>query len=101
MKYSSKQARTPLNTFYDDEETEKTKWDERWIKVINGVTRKVDQINEYLFSDISQCQKIKSSGDEISQGLYRGYPSKCIVGQVEYLNLLNKQNFLGVFSNCI
>ena len=33
---------------------------------------KVQQINEYLFSDTVQ-----------SQGQYRGYPSKCSLGQVQ------------------
>ena len=44
---------------------------------------KVEQINEYLFSDIVQCQKTKSGSDEISQDQYRGYPSKCSLGQVQ------------------
>ena len=45
---------------------------------------KVKQINEYLFSDTVQSQKKKKSGsDEISQGQYRGHPSKCILGQVQ------------------
>ena len=36
---------------------------------------KVEQINEYLFSDTVQSQKITKKGsDEISQGQYRGYP---------------------------
>ena len=35
---------------------------------------KVEQINEYLFSDTVQSQKTKSGSDEISQGQYRGYP---------------------------
>ena len=38
---------------------------------------KVEQINEYLFSDTVQSQKTNSGSDEISQGQYRGYPSKC------------------------
>ena len=58
---------------------------------------KVEQINEYLFSDTSQSQKTKSSSatfltlqsvcsDEVSQGQYQGYPSKCrpySLGQVQ------------------
>ena len=36
---------------------------------------KVEQINEYLFSDTVQSQKTKSGSDEISQGQGRGYPS--------------------------
>ena len=48
------------------------KWDERWIKVWNGSwikePVKVQQINEYLFSDTVQSQKTKSGSDEISQG---------------------------------
>ena len=31
---------------------------------------KVEQINEYLFSDTVQSQKTKSDSDEISQGYY-------------------------------
>ena len=31
---------------------------------------KVEQINEYLFSDTAQSQKTKSGSDEISQGQY-------------------------------
>ena len=51
-----------------------------WFKV----PVKVEQINEYLFSDTVQCQKkTKSGSDEISQGQYRGYPSKCSQGQVQ------------------
>ena len=38
---------------------------------------KVEQINEYLFSDTVQSKKkTKSGSDEISQGQYRGHPSK-------------------------
>ena len=45
---------------------------------------KVEQINEYLFSDTVQSrEKTKSGSDEISQGQYRGYPSKCGLGQVQ------------------
>ena len=45
---------------------------------------KVEQINEYLFSDTVQSQKKRKSGsDEISQGQPRGYPSKCSLGQVQ------------------
>ena len=45
---------------------------------------KVEQINEYLFSDTVQSQKrTKSDNDEISQGQYRGYPSKCSLSQVQ------------------
>ena len=44
---------------------------------------KVEQINEYLFSDTVQSQKTKSGSGEISQGQYRGYPSKCCLGQVQ------------------
>ena len=44
---------------------------------------KVEQINEYLFSDTVQSQKTKSGGYVISQGQYRGYPSKCSLGQVQ------------------
>ena len=36
---------------------------------------KVEQINEYLFSDTVQSRKKKSGSDEISQGQYRGYPN--------------------------
>ena len=43
---------------------------------------KVEQINEYLFSDTLKIKK-KSGSDEISQGQYRGYPSKCSLGQVQ------------------
>ena len=42
---------------------------------------KVEQINEYLFSDTVQSQTTKSDSDEISQGQYRGYPSQCSLGQ--------------------
>ena len=38
---------------------------------------KVEQINEYLFSDTVQSQKTKSGSDEISQGQDRGYPLLC------------------------
>ena len=44
---------------------------------------KVEQINEYLFSDTVRSQKTKRGRDEISQGQYRGYPSKCSLGQVQ------------------
>lgn len=45
---------------------------------------KVKQINEYLFSDTVQIQKKTKSGEEMtSQGQYRGYPSKCSLGQVK------------------
>ena len=37
---------------------------------------KVEQINEYLFSDTVQSQKTKSGSDKISQGQYRGHPFK-------------------------
>ena len=46
---------------------------------------KVEQINEYLFSDTVQSQKKKSGSDEISQGQYRGYPSSCSVKGKENL----------------
>ena len=42
---------------------------------------KVEQINEYLFSNTVQSKK--SGSAEISQGQYRGYPSKCSLGQVQ------------------
>ena len=54
------------------------KWS--WFKL---VPVKVEQINEYLFSDTVRSQKTKSGSDEISQGQYRGYPSKCSLGQVQ------------------
>ena len=44
---------------------------------------KEEQINEYLFSDTVQSQKTKSGSDKISQGHYRGYPSKSSLGQVQ------------------
>ena len=44
---------------------------------------KVKQIIQYLFSDTVQSQKAKSGSDEISQGQYWGYPSKCGLGQVQ------------------
>ena len=45
---------------------------------------KVEQINEYSFSDTVQSKKKTRSGsDEISQGQYRGYPSKSSRGQVQ------------------
>ena len=44
---------------------------------------KVKQINEYLFSATVQSRKTKSGSDGISQGQYRGYPSKCSLGQVQ------------------
>ena len=46
---------------------------------------KVEQINEYLFScrHCTKSMKTKSGSDEISQGQYRGYPSKCSLGQVQ------------------
>ena len=45
---------------------------------------KVKQINEYLFSDTVQIQKKTKSGEEMtSRGQYRGYPSKCSLGQVK------------------
>ena len=44
---------------------------------------KVEQSNEYLFSDIVQSQKTKSGSDEISQGQYRGYPSHSSLGQMQ------------------
>ena len=44
---------------------------------------KVEQIIEYLFSDTVQSQKTKRGSDETSQGQYRGYPSKCSLGQVQ------------------
>ena len=44
---------------------------------------KVKQIIEYLFLDTVQSQKTKSGSDEISQGQYRGYPSKSSLGQVQ------------------
>ena len=43
---------------------------------------KVEQINEYLFSEILQSQKTKRGSDEISQGQYRGYPSIPVVPKV-------------------
>ena len=36
---------------------------------------KVEKINDYLFSDTVQSKK-ESGSDEMSQGQYRGYPSK-------------------------
>ena len=45
---------------------------------------KVEQINEYLFSDAVQSQKTKSGSDEISQGKYRGYPSKTVTVTIDY-----------------
>ena len=53
------------------------KWS--WFKV----PVKVEQINEYQFSDTVQSLKTKSGSDEISQGQYPGYPSKCSLGQVQ------------------
>ena len=53
------------------------KWS--WFKV----PVKVELINEYLFSDTVQSQKTTSGSGEISQGQYRGYPSKCSLGQVQ------------------
>mgnify|MGYP006345596615 CR=1 FL=1 len=44
---------------------------------------KVEQINDYLFSDTEQVNKNKKGSDEISYGQYRGYPSKCSLGQVQ------------------
>ena len=65
----------------------KMKWDERWINNMKlswfKVPVKVEQINEYLFSDTVQSQKKKNGSDEISQGQYRGYPSN-IVSRVIY-----------------
>ena len=43
---------------------------------------KVKQINEYLFSDTVQVNKNKKWSNEISQGQYRGYPSKWSLGEV-------------------
>ena len=57
----------------------KMKWDEGWINKLKWswfkVPAKVKQVNEYLFSDTAQSEK--SGSDKISQGQYRGYPSKC------------------------
>ena len=53
------------------------KWS--WFKV----PVKVEQINEYLFSDTVQSQETTSGSDEISQSQYQGYPSKCSLGQVQ------------------
>ena len=44
---------------------------------------KVEQINEYLFLTLYKVKKTISGSDEISQGQYRGYPSKCSLGQVQ------------------
>ena len=44
---------------------------------------KLEQIIEYLFSDTAQSQKSQKWHDGISQGQYRGYPSKCSLGQVQ------------------
>ena len=44
---------------------------------------KLEQINEYLVSDTVQSQKTKSGSVEISRSQYRGYPSKCSLGQVQ------------------
>ena len=44
---------------------------------------KVKQINEYLFSDTVQVNKNKKWSNEISQGQYRGYPSKRSLGKVQ------------------
>ena len=57
---------------------------------------KVKQINEYLFSHTdTQSIKTKSGSDEISQGQYRGYPSKCSLGQVQ--TKVEKKNGRGEF----
>ena len=70
----------------EEEQNESMKWS--WFKV----PVKVEQINEYLFSDTLQSQKQKVAvllsvfltlqsvcSDEVSHGQYQGYPSKCIV----------------------
>ena len=44
---------------------------------------KVEQINEYLFSDTVQSKKTKSGRDEISQGQCRGYPSTITEDQID------------------
>ena len=44
---------------------------------------KVEVVNENLVSDTVQSRKTKSGSDEINQGRYRGYPSKCSLGQVQ------------------
>ena len=44
---------------------------------------KVEQINEYVFSDTVHSRKTKSGSDEISQGQYRDYPFKCSLGQLQ------------------
>ena len=46
---------------------------------------KVEQLNEYLFSDTVQSQKTKSGSDEISQGQDRGYP-KIIIAIIKKEN---------------
>ena len=60
---------------------------------------KVEQINEYLFSVTERSQKKKKSGsDEISQGQYRGYPSRCSLGQVQ--TKVEKKNERDEFFEC-
>ena len=45
---------------------------------------KVEQIDDYLFSDTVQSKKKESCSDGItSQGQYPGYPSMCSVSQVQ------------------
>ena len=39
-------------------------------------------MNTY-FQTLYKVKKTKSGSDEISQGQYRGYPSKCSQGQVQ------------------
>ena len=56
---------------------------------------KVEQINEYLFSDTVQSQKTKSGSDEMSQGQHRGYTSKWSLGQVQIK--VEKKNERGEF----
>ena len=56
---------------------------------------KVEQINEYLFSDTVQSQKTERGSDEISQGQYREYPSNCSLGQVQ--TKVEKKNERGEF----
>ena len=43
---------------------------------------KVEQINEYLFSDTVQGQKTKSGSDEISQGQENKPRSRLVISQV-------------------
>ena len=60
---------------------------------------KVEQINEYTYSQtLYKVKKTKSVSDEISQGQYRGYPSKCSIGQVKTkVEKKNKRDAFWVF----